>query len=634
MSLLDSLRKDDTLKNDIILAQPVYITTTEAPLVLPPQITSFVAESIGIPEESVEGCWISLKDEIWTYPIPEKVEEDEEMLFEQNGWKRGITALNLYPPSHLCDNPACTRTNPLKKAECRQVVVYTIAKGVRPAWSIHLYCEDCNTNYQYEFSVHKGVRTYYGGIPKYIQVGEHQFVDRKLVGMWISLMLVAWVSATNCARSYDMALSEGQERDLSAGGWQFGSRLTPDHVWDAFIALTLLDYSERKGVCLVVPHTGEQKDRFTMAMRARNREVINEGQDEVDHCCDKCLRKWVDPDTGETRDVQPAISDGLAIGFHRCQASHCTEELDSNRDHFCPQHADLHNICAIVGCDSPILPNKKTCADPEHNEIERLHYERGKAAFTLRARLQKHRLAHPLNGLDDEEDVPPAMDTADDIESFRVRDDGTVQINTENNPGSIGVTDEACAASKSETGNRKYKALFGRSRTHNLQTICRPCGILVAQAPFYNAEAVSNVLLFVQKVFSVPRAHKPEHLIYDTNCDAKQQVLAHPEHWSWFLDVGMTVDVFHFLHKHDITHEFCQKHCNPAAYPELMGPDNKWFFNTSVAEQTNVWLGGYQSMCREMLPTKFNFFLDEMIRLRNQVTVAKLTADGHNPRVR
>jgi hypothetical protein len=86
----------------------------------------------------------------------------------------------------------CNRVNPLKKAECRQTVVYTLDKGVRPAWSIHLYCEDCHTNYQYEFSVNQGVRTYYGGIPKYIQVGEHQFVERKLVGMWISLMLVAW----------------------------------------------------------------------------------------------------------------------------------------------------------------------------------------------------------------------------------------------------------------------------------------------------------------------------------------------------------------------------------------------------------------------------------------------------------
>jgi hypothetical protein len=115
--------------------------------------------------------------------------------------------------------------------------------------------------------------------------------------------------------------------------------------------------------------------------------------------------------------------------------------------------------------------------------------------------------------------------------------------------------------------------------------------------------------LFVQKAFSVPHAHKPEHFIYDTNCNAKQQVMAHPETWSWFNDVGMTVDVFHFLNKHKSGHVFCQQHCNPVSCPELMGPDGKtWFFNTSIAEQTNVWLGGYHSICREMLPAKYNFF--------------------------
>jgi hypothetical protein len=49
-------------------------------------------------------------------------------------------------------------------------------------------------------------------------------------------------------------------------------------------------------------------------------------------------------------------------------------------------------------------------------------------------------------------------------------------------------------------------------------------------------------------------------------------------------------------------------------------------------EQTNVWLGGYHSMCCEMLPVKYNFFLDEMVRLRNEMVVVKLAQDGHEPR--
>jgi hypothetical protein len=95
--------------------------------------------------------------------------------------------------------------------------------------------------------------------------------------------------------------------------------------------------------------------------------------------------------------------------------------------------------------------------------------------------------------------------------------------------------------------------------------------------------------------------------------------------------MGMCVDVFHFKNKHKVDHEFCQKNCNPAMYPELMTDDGKWFFNTSIAEQINVWLGGYHSMCREMLPLKYDFFLDEMIRLHNVRVVAELEAAGHLP---
>jgi len=59
--------------------------------------------------------------------------------------------------------------------------------------------------------------------------------------------------------------------------------------------------------------------------------------------------------------------------------------------------------------------------------------------------------------------------------------------------------------------------------------------------------------------------------------------------------------------------------------------DGKWFFNTSIAEQINVWLGGYHSICREMLPVKYDFFLDEMIKRRNHLIVKELRQKGKAP---
>ena len=71
--------------------------------------------------------------------------------------------------------------------------------------------------------------------------------------------------------------------------------------------------------------------------------------------------------------------------------------------------------------------------------------------------------------------------------------------------------------------------------------------------------------------------------------------------------------------------------CDAQDYPELLTADGKWFFNTSIAEQINVWLGGYHSICHKMLPVKYDFFLDEMIRLQNVELIKHLHATGKNP---
>ena len=95
------------------------------------------------------------------------------------------------------------------------MIVFTHADGAHPAWSVHLKCRRksptpctlsirwstipclvCHTNYHNNYSVQAGIRTYYPGVPPFIQVGEHQFVQRELVMQWIDLMQVAYVFTT------------------------------------------------------------------------------------------------------------------------------------------------------------------------------------------------------------------------------------------------------------------------------------------------------------------------------------------------------------------------------------------------------------------------------------------------------
>lgn len=147
----------------------------------------------------------------------------------------------------------------------------------------------CKTNYHNNFSVADGIRTYYAEKPKYIQVGEHQFVEDRVIGLWIGQMLLGWFSASNAAKLYDMSLAD--HTYLQESDWKYGTTLTTHHVWDTFIISSLLDDHQRQETILQVPHVGDQKDRFKAAMEARNNRIILNGQpDAVHHVCDKCHR--------------------------------------------------------------------------------------------------------------------------------------------------------------------------------------------------------------------------------------------------------------------------------------------------------------------------------------------------------
>lgn len=137
--------------------------------------------------------------------------------------------------------------------------------------------------------------------------------------------------------------------------------------------------------------------------------------------------------------------------------------------------------------------------------------------------------------------------------------------------------------------------------------------------------------MFKRTFENFPPGMKPNHSLFDNNCNFALVVKGDP----FFDDIGLVVDVFHFTCKHSVKDNFCQQYCNPAGYPELHDIDEEgkktWYFNSSIAEQTNVWLAGYSAICREMIAHKFDFFLDEMVMRKNLSTERKLERQGRNP---
>jgi hypothetical protein len=98
-----------------------------------------------------------------------------------------------------------------------------------------------------------------------------------------------------------------------------------------------------------------------------------------------------------------------------------------------------------------------------------------------------------------------------------------------------------------------------------------------------------------------------------------------------------TFPTFRSLAYPSVGYQLLIARCNPAAFQELRYFNEKtkkdeWYFNTSIAEQTNVWVGGFHSMCREMRAIFYDFFLDQMVLMRNEMTRKRLVERGRNPR--
>ncbi|KAF8440234.1 hypothetical protein L210DRAFT_3356287, partial [Boletus edulis BED1] len=253
------------LKDNILQPQPHSISVLCTPEVLPPSITRFLAAYLDISIDNIAILWSMVGDLVWSLPTPEEADALEEDAFQHAYCNYLLlqrlpspTRHTLYPPVKTCTNPECAswkKDSVLKKEEQCAVIAFTLADGAHPAWSVHLKCCLCHTNYHNNYSIQAGMCTYYPGVLPFIQ--------RELVMQWMDLMQVA-VSATNCVRLYDIA--QAQRLSSHNVDWQFGTTLTTEQVWDAFTILALLEDTHSCNARLVVSHDGHQQDCFSTVM--------------------------------------------------------------------------------------------------------------------------------------------------------------------------------------------------------------------------------------------------------------------------------------------------------------------------------------------------------------------------------
>ncbi|KAF7289811.1 hypothetical protein MIND_01355400 [Mycena indigotica] len=237
----------------------------------------------------------------------------------------------------------------------------------------------------------------------------------------------------------------------------------------------------------------------------------------------------------------------------------------------------------------------------------------GKAMFQLKRRLERLKISQPHSSMPG--DNPTS--TSDGLEGTGADEDEDVVID-----------ENGVCPDKPETGNQSVRARFGRRRTHNEELCVASCGVILGRATFYGSEAPNGVRAFWKRLFPTKRS-LPQVLWHDNNCRIVAMLKKDGD--SYFSHCALPVDVFHFKCKHKEGDVDCGQYCNPYIYSELRTQNGQWRFNSSAAEQTNAWFGGFQAIVQEMSAERYDFFLDEMIRRRNISLVTLSRQRNQNP---
>lgn len=150
----------------------------------------------------------------------------------------------------------------------------------------------------------------------------------------------------------------------------------------------------------------------------------------------------------------------------------------------------MNSICAVKNCTGSILEGKRTCGDPVHQEIERIHCVRGQARFQLQERLKRARVAHPNDAVAEDVDLATFADD-DDEQAFEL--DEHDRVLPDLSPGASEAASPLAVSTPSP--KKRIAAQFGRKRTHNEQILVAPCGMILARETFYGAEAIATCVV-------------------------------------------------------------------------------------------------------------------------------------------
>ena len=548
--------------------------------------------------------------------------------------------LIICPPSNTCSNKTCQGRAILQLSDPNELVVTTLLKGsevFRGVVVLSGKCSECKTHYfpdHENYLEARGLRKrVYLNNAKYLKAGQNLHVDR-----------ICSNAVVNGTYSFHASTAAYAEFWTNTYGKQHSFKITRRQIWHIFIqesvrtiakasniiletrdnpSIADLTYDafailgERGGIRLSDKHACSEctqeyqtvatflptvNDSAAVLGVDENRPVPqlpNTFDTERGHSPDENDNMDVDVET-QKRMVKMVVMDGIVMGPTHCAFDNCTRPLANARsrgDSFCRSHqSEFRNRCRVRDCQNRKVGDTMAC-HAHRNDWYQYTQSRTKSSLAGVRRM----LSHP----------------------------------NENNEwnGQRLINEQPHDEEAPEPQRKNY---FSPSRFYCVETICAPCGVVIAWTKFAKSESETKILKFLTATYP-NEATRPDYVCIDKACQVLRTSVENGSWNSWSKTTRFIVDAYHYIN-HRVVDWLCRKYCNPApldgSAPNLVieaeTKEGKKYlkraFNTQACEQLNSWIGGFDSILKRMTIDNFNWFLHVMLFYHTRNVLDKIKA--------
>jgi len=531
--------------------------------------------------------------------------------------KLGTISCKAIEPIHIiCPNTMTCTTSTCKPRHLKQVTKtvdipnVTLLKGttcIKNAYVLTGKCQQCKTLY---VANHKSFflpnsqqrQEVYLNNTSYLKIGQSLWVNQ--------VFSKAVINATYSFHASASAFTQFWNDSYALEHVQ-GSKLYRAQTWQAFI---------QESIRLLA---GSSVIDFEMQANSNIDDVVLSAFNHIGetglihaaygHSYSECTSSYCKPQPAEednmevddesieetTSPVKMVVLDGIVMGPMHCAFDNCTAPLANTRgESLCGHHQlQFGNRCQMRGCGN--ARDGDTFACLQHGSIwHKIVQKRNKSSLTGFRRVLQQQPAErqPWQQPEDRELQPHDGQEAEEVEATH---------------------------------------FFIPQCFYCVETICAPCGVVIAWTKFDRSESTTKILQFLEQVYpSQPSC--PDYICIDKACQLLRTIISSGSWDDWKLTSRFIVDTYHYTN-HKATDDLCCTWCNPTPSPEvdpnLVGTriDDKGIprlyrkFNTEAAEQLNSWLAGYASILKRMNAANFNWVLHTMLFVHTQHIIKKRT---------